>query len=440
MELHDEFVIAKQTVPVVKNCDVVVVGGGIAGISAAASAARNGMHVVLIEKSVVLGGLATSGNVCIYLALCDGCGNKVYGGLAEELLHETIRYGYDNLPDCWRGRPFRLEAPAGRYRTQFNVPAAIFAFDEMMEREGVEVVFDTVFSEPILEGRECKGVIVENKSGRTAYMAKMVVDASGDCDVFARAGADCVTAENLVSFWCHELNFDVMRKGISRGSMIDAIRIRWIGQNACSDNSGTELPTFTGCDSESRNEYIKLSRKLAREYLKAHQRADYAMLTMPFTPQFRTTRSIRSKVPFVPVPEKYEPNSVGCVVDSIKPHAPVYELPYEALLSGQFDNMIAAGRTVGGSKEAWELTRFIPACAFTGQVAGLAAALAVKRGKTLHDLEVGTLQDMLANSGIILHLTEAMRLENKTKRQYVNDALGDQNIVSESVILRESHH
>lgn len=164
------------------------------------------------------------------------------------------------------------------------------------------------------------------------------------------------------------------------------------------------------------------------------------MLTMPFTPQFRTTRSIRSKVPFVPVPEKYEPNSVGCVVDSIKPYAPVYELPYEALLSGQFDNMIAAGRTVGGSKEAWELTRFIPACAFTGQVAGLAAALAVKRGKTLHDLEVGTLQDMLANSGIILHLTEAMRLENKTKRQYVNDALGDQNIVSESVILRESHH
>ena len=125
MELHDEFVIAKQTVPVVKNCDVVVVGGGIAGISAAASAARNGMHVVLIEKSVVLGGLATLGNVCIYLALCDGCGNKVYGGLAEELLHETIRYGYDNLPDCWRGRPFRLEAPAGRYRTQFNVPAAI---------------------------------------------------------------------------------------------------------------------------------------------------------------------------------------------------------------------------------------------------------------------------------------------------------------------------
>ncbi len=73
-------------------------------------------------------------------------------------------------------------------------------------------------------------------------------------------------------------------------------------------------------------------------------------------------------------------------------------------------------------------------------IAGLAAALAVKRGKTLHDLEVGTLQDMLANSGIILHLTEAMRLENKTKRQYVNDALGDQNIVSESVILRESHH
>lgn len=440
MDVHNHYVIPEKSIPIIKECDVIVVGGGIAGVSAAIGAARGGMRVVLIEKSIVLGGLATLGNVCIYLPLCDGCGNKVYGGLAEELLYATIQYGYDNLPDCWRSRPDHLDAPSGRYRTQFNVPAAIMAFDEVVEKEGVDVVFDTVFSEPIMEGRTCKGIVVENKSGRTAYMAKMVIDASGDSDVFARAGADCIVAENLVSFWCHELKFDVMQKGIKDGNMMNAIGLRWIGQNACTDNSGTKLPTFTGCDAESRNEYIKLSRRLALDYLKQHQTPDYAMLTMPYTPQFRTTRCLRSKVPFEPVPEKHEETSVGCIIDSVKPYSPVYELPYGALISDQLDNVLAAGRTIGGSAEAWAITRFIPACAFTGQVAGQAAALAIKSGKTVHELDIGALQANLKESGIKLHLTEDMRLENKTKHSYVNDALDDKNVVSESTIIRGSQH
>ena len=123
-------------------------------------------------------------------------GHKVYGGLAEELLHVCIRYGYDNLPDCWRNGPDTVDTPTGRYRTNFNIPAAVCALDELMEQEGIQVVFDTNFCAPIMEGKTCKGVIVENKSGRTAYLAKAFVDASGDLDLMFRAGAPTETPEH----------------------------------------------------------------------------------------------------------------------------------------------------------------------------------------------------------------------------------------------------
>ena len=72
-----------------------------------------------------------------------------------------------------------------------------------MKDEGVNVIFDTAFCAPIMEGNCCKGVIVENKSGRTAYLAKMVIDASGDADVLYRAVAECETQKNIVSHWAY---------------------------------------------------------------------------------------------------------------------------------------------------------------------------------------------------------------------------------------------
>ena len=73
-----------------KKYDVAVVGGGVAGVAAALAAARNGLRVVLIEKTVLLGGLATNGMIYIYLPICDGFGHQVSFGIAEELLKLSI--------------------------------------------------------------------------------------------------------------------------------------------------------------------------------------------------------------------------------------------------------------------------------------------------------------------------------------------------------------
>ena len=92
--------------------DVIVVGGGIAGVSAALAARRSGCSVLLIEKSVVLGGLATLGFIAIYLPLCDGRGRKVSAGISEELLRLSIKYGYNDLPSEWSRWKRRRLVPA----------------------------------------------------------------------------------------------------------------------------------------------------------------------------------------------------------------------------------------------------------------------------------------------------------------------------------------
>jgi len=405
----------RREIPVACETDVLVIGGGIAGVAAAVAASRNGVGVTLIEKSIVLGGLATLGHVCIYLPLDDGIGHKIYGGLAEELLYTSIKYGFNNLPECWRhGRKY-VENPPGRYKTHFNIPSCVVALDELMEQENVNVVFDTCFCAPIMEGDTCRGVIVENKSGRTAYLAKMVVDASGDADVFYRAGAKCETQKNIVSHWGFELDFDTMKKGMDAGDILKALNLRWLGLRPDRDNKGSDLPMIDGTTSAGVNEYIRISRSLAREHLKKNQRPDYTMLTMPFMPQFRMTRRIIGKEEMPLVPGEHLEHSIGCVIHSLEAPAAVYEFPYEGLIDSRITNIAAAGRIVSAGGRGWEIMRFIPACVLTGQAAGTAAALAIKTGRNLQNLDVAALQQNLEATGVMIHMDEELRNNHRAK-------------------------
>lgn len=395
---------AEKSIPVAGETDVVVVGGGIAGIAAAVAARRNGARVTLIEKSIVLGGLATLGHVCVYLALDDGAGNKVYGGLAEELLKICIRYGYDTLPECWRGGPDRVENPRGRYLTVFNIPAAVMAFDELMAQEGVDVVFDTAFCAPIMEGNTCRGVIVENKSGRSAYLAKAFVDASGDADLLFRAGAQCETQKNCVYYWCHEVDLAALKDGTADRTILQCLPMR-----PFDSESDEGAPMFDGTTSEGVNGFVRLSRSYALEHLKKNQRPDYAMVTMPYMADFIMTRRLCGKAELVLEPGRHEEHSVGCMIYSLDAPAAVYEFPYEALICDSISNILAAGRLVSATGLAWEVARYIPACALSGEAAGTAAAMAAAADCTLQEVDVGELQSRLAAAGVKVHMTEAMR-------------------------------
>ena len=94
----------RLSTPVVDSADVIVVGGGIAGVAAAVAAARQGADVMILEKTALFGGLATNGLISWYEPLCDGQGTQLMYGLPEELLRLSVRYGPDTLPAIWKDR------------------------------------------------------------------------------------------------------------------------------------------------------------------------------------------------------------------------------------------------------------------------------------------------------------------------------------------------
>lgn len=381
--------------------DVAVVGGGVAGVAAALAAKRQGAKTLLLEKQVVLGGLATAGHIAIYLPLCDGMGDKVIGGIAEELLLEAIRYGGGNLPEEWEGRPARA-ATQKRYRTGFNVPTFVLALDRMVGEAGVDLLFDTVFCAPVMENGRCKAVIVENKSGRQAYLCRAVVDATGDADVLARAGTPCAEQDNMLTYWSYCLTEDSLQHAITHKKIQNLLKLFFIG-----DHTGGGLPEgsskYYGTDVRQITEFLLKSRELAFKELIRQGMEKLVFASFPSMPLFRTTRRLEGEYLLGPadLQRRFE-DSVGCVGDW-RQAGPVYEIPYRALYSKKSSNILAAGRNIAATGDTWEVTRVIPAAAATGQAAGTAAALISADGCVAGEVDITRLQQILTKNGVLIH-------------------------------------
>ena len=153
---------ARQTA-VVGEYDVVVVGGGIAGVAAAVAARRNKARTLLIENHCVLGGLATEGLVAIYLPICDGRGRQVMGGLTQEMLHLTARHAPAAIPDCWMpsaagGAVSSDERRRHRYLSSFAPHAYMIALEEFALEAGVELMYDTRLCDAVSRGDRIEAV------------------------------------------------------------------------------------------------------------------------------------------------------------------------------------------------------------------------------------------------------------------------------------------
>ena len=392
-------------VPIEGKYDVLVIGGGVAGVSAALAARRSGCSTLIVEKSVMLGGLATLGLIAYYLPLCDGKGRQVIGGIAEELLHLSIKYGYDTLPEAWRLGSGGADA-GGRYQTVFSPAAFALALDEVVEQEGIDVLFDTVFCRPVMEDGMCQGVVVENKSGRVGYRGRVIVDASGDADVMARAGAECVDGANRLSYWAYFTDLDGMAKAVESEDVRLGIDLRTFGVSLREEISPEDPRLYHGIDAAQVTRFILDSRRLLKEALRDGRRKELSLLTIPGMAQFRTTRRIRGCYELTErdVFTRFD-DSVGCTGDWRKA-GPVYEIPYRTLISRGIKNIITAGRSIASAGDAWEVTRVIPPASLTGQAAGTAAALAVREGCDLDQVPTKKLQQDLAGGGVMVHWEE----------------------------------
>jgi flavin-dependent dehydrogenase len=171
-----------QTVDVVRECDVLVVGGGPGGIGAAVAAARNGADTVLIERYGYLGGMGTGGLVTIIPCLSDFDGVMQIGGINQEWIERLISH--------WNDRSFFMVREGQVvYASFIDAEISKCILNDMVTEAKVKTYLHSWGTMPLMDGNTAIGDVFESKSGRQAIMAKVVIDSTGDGDLLPYAGA-----------------------------------------------------------------------------------------------------------------------------------------------------------------------------------------------------------------------------------------------------------
>jgi len=172
-----------RDIPVYKKVDVVVCGSGSAGLAAAVCAARNGADTLLVERNSFLGGQSTASFQVWY-----GGATDILTGFAKEMAEKLDDLGGAHLQDHLRTQTAKTGIKPLSYHITIDPEVWKFIAYDLMEESGARMITNTWVVDSIVEDGKVKGVIIENKSGRQAILADVVIDATGDADVAARAG------------------------------------------------------------------------------------------------------------------------------------------------------------------------------------------------------------------------------------------------------------
>ena len=393
--------------PVMDPVDVIVAGGGFAGVAAALAARRLGASVLLLEKTALLGGLGTNGLISWYEPLCDGLGEQMITGLAEELLRLSIRYGDNTLPQIWRDRskpvdkslvrPEKQHPVGGRYGTFFSPPMCQMAMDEILKQEGVQIRLDITAARPVMENGHVTGVVCESVSGRQCFPATAFVDATGDADLFYRAGCPTVNGSNFLSVVAHFASLTEKKKPLEQR--------RWFFCGADLHGGGHPegYPYLSGTTNEEVTRFLLDGRKMLLDQMKANKQGAGEIATLPSQAQFRKTRRINGRKTLTEADLKVRHEDSIALTSDFERVGDWYEIPYGCLIADGADNLFAAGRMISSEGWAWDVTRVIPDCALTGEVAGTAAAMAALEHLTTETLPLTALQAQLQKQGVRLH-------------------------------------
>lgn len=400
--------------------DVIIAGGGPAGVAAALAAARHNAKVLIIEKKEMLGGLATQGIVAYFAPLDDGNGYKVTRGIVEELFFLSVKYSYGTVQPFWAqpGAEFASDIAAaqaaplryfdsgmhGRCNTMFNVPAFALAMEDEVCKAGAAIRFDTAITDVVMDGNKCLGVIIEDYTGRRYIKGKTFVDATGYGTLFTRAGAEMVYSENKLTACAIETSFDYMQRGIDSEDMTKALHWTGWGYVPGGDESQRDR-RYQANTAEDVTNYIMDTHKLLLEILKQKREQDesYCFAEIASQCSIRKARRIAGRQAIMEKDMlRYQRSSVGCVSDWRK-CGPVFEVPYLSLFDANISNILAAGRIIASEGDVWDVTRTYNGAMLTGQAAGTAAALACSADVAPDALNIKELQKTLAADNVLLH-------------------------------------
>ena len=430
-----------RDIPVYRNCDVLVVGGGPSGTAAAVAASRTGADVVLLERYNHLGGLSTGGLVIWIDRMTDWSGKHVIRGFAEELM--------DRLPADAVAGPAREEwgskdpARAAHWSQRTAAYHGVvtwsptvdperlkLASQEMVLESNARLVFHSWAAMPLMEEGKVRGAIFESKAGRQAVRAKVVVDATGDGDLFARAGAayesdieaadihHCMNTAWLLGGvdmdrWIEfkagspEQFTLFMARGREEVKAFERPFVSW--RNDIALFMGPRQSGFSALDVDDQTEVEIRSHRLMAQHLdfyRAHAPGFENAYLFLSAPQLGVrharrlsgvSKMLRSHWPTAQVFD----DEIG-VTPSVSPKFPNISIPYGSLVPAELDGLVACGRHIACDPNSHGFMREIPQCWITGQAAGLGAALAANRGIEPRSVDLDELQSALAAQGAYL--------------------------------------
>ena len=379
--------------------DVIVCGGGIAGIAAALASAREGASTCLLEKEYCLGGLATLGLIVIYLPLCDGDGVLMSGGIAEELALISLKYGPGTIPEVWKNKAGTLaEERAGkRYEIRYQAAPMMLAAEELLLEAGVTIYYDARLVSAATDGTNVTAVTVAAKRGPVELTAKAFIDATGDADLCAFSGEKTVEfAHNSRTGWY--FSFDGTTGGTGKLQLHG-------NSDAYYPTPAGDKPHYNGLDLDDISRHmIDMHRFILEDAAgKRESNPNHFPLLIPAFHGLRTTRRLATSMEFSE--DNHErvwfEDAIGMIGNWKKSHKR-YSIPYSCCKAETYHNLYAAGRCVSADRSGWDLTRVIPTCAVTGEAVGVAAAMQSKTGM---EPAVAALQKKLMENGVPLDKT-----------------------------------
>jgi hypothetical protein len=442
----DTITLPERQIPITREVDVIVIGGGPAGATAALAAARAGAEVLILEQGGFLGGVATRSLYLLQSTLKgEGVDHRIIGGIPFEFTQRVVATEGGNLR-------------FGHLTT--DLEALKRTWDRLVSEAGIDVLFHTAALDAVKDGDRLCGVVAWNKSGLQAFSADVFIDASGDGDISAAAGApfekgrasDGLTQPVTMMMRFGGVDMTAFNRVLARDPRLsktiaqatndgnwDPTKngqlqvIHWAGREGVvsfnvvelTEVDGTNAVQLSASETEGRRQ-VWLLYEFLKKYVDGFDQA--WLIDTGSRIGVRETRRIIGEYVLTEedvVEGREFPDTVALGSYPVDIHSPIgeetkfvhigapcYGIPYRCLVPLKVEDLLVAGRIISTTHEALGSTRVMFACMATGQAAGVAAAMASQRGVSPRKLDVGDLQAELVKRGAILSQQQARAMNS----------------------------